>query len=68
MYKTCFECPEMKQTNERGRPLYYCGIIFKKIGKYFFIDKAGTRPKACPSLKKNRIKKEEVKKDADEKI
>jgi len=57
MYKTCFECPQMKQKNRKGRPLYYCRKILKETKEYFYIDKAGTRPRRCPLLKINKKEK-----------
>jgi len=52
MYKTCFECPHIKIKDQRGRAMFYCPKLTKILGKYFFIDKMGHRPKICPLLKK----------------
>ena len=57
MHKTCFECPNIKQTNPRGRPLYYCGEILRKKKEYFYIDQAGTIPRKCPLLKNKKGEK-----------
>jgi len=54
MYKTCFECRYIKMKDQRGRAMFYCPKLTKILGKYFFIDKMGHRPKICPLLKKRR--------------
>jgi len=56
MYKNCFECPHIKIKNQRGRHSFYCPKLTKILGKYFFIDNMGHRPKICPLLKKGRNK------------
>lgn len=60
MYKTCFECPHIREYHPgRGRTSWVCPKLTKIIGKYFFICGMGTRPKICPLLKRNKRGKEE---------
>jgi len=54
MYKTCFKCPYIRIKDQRGKTMFYCSKLTKILGKYFFIDKMGHRPKICPLLKKNK--------------
>ena len=54
MYKTCFECPHIKTKNRKGRYSFHCSKLTKILGKHFFIDNAGHRPKICPLLKKDK--------------
>jgi len=54
MYKNCFECRCIKIKNQRGRHSFYCPELTKILGKYFFIDNMGHRPKVCPLLKNNK--------------
>jgi len=52
MYKTCYECPDIKINNQRGKHSFYCSKLTKILGKKFFIDRAGDRPRICPLLNK----------------
>ena len=52
MYKTCFECPHIREHNpgKPGRISYYCPKLTELLGAIFFIDKMGHRPRICPLL------------------
>lgn len=59
MYKTCFECPHIREyhAGRPGRVSWYCYKLTKMIGsgKVWFLDKMGNRPKICPLLKRNKM-------------
>lgn len=57
MYKTCFECPHIREYHAGmpGRTSWYCPKLTKILGKHFIIDKMGHRPKICPLLKRNKL-------------
>ena len=56
MYKSCFECPHIREyhSTKRGPIAFYCPKLTKLLGGIFFISKMGYRPKICPLLKKNK--------------
>ena len=55
MYKTCYECKDIRQTFKR-RLRYYCGQIMDNNDEYFFITRSGMIPRRCPILIKNKRK------------
>jgi hypothetical protein len=57
MYKTCFECPHIRITSQRGRLSFYCYKLTKMsgTGKRFGISNQGYRPKICQLLKRNKL-------------
>ena len=65
MYKTCFECPHIREYHpgQRGRISWICPKITKILGKYFYICRMGTRPRMCPLLKKNKRGGKKMKED-----
>ena len=65
MYKTCFECPHIREYHpgQRGRVSWICPKLTKIIGKYFYICRMGTRSTRCPLLKKNKRGGKEMKED-----